>query len=341
MKKIFKFFIRFFIIILVLTTGIFIFSYVSVYPSVWLTRMAFSQGKYTEHDDIELISSEVYVSKDYDYESISSKNQFNIISPIENQKRYPTVIWVHGGAFVSGDKSGNESYLKVLAHKGYTIINLNYQYAPKAKYPMPIIQVSEVYQHLEKNIDLYPMVDLNQIILGGDSAGAHIIAQFALIQTNPKYEALVNINKVMNKEQIKSILLYCGPYDFGLLKELLNPIGTSILGQIIPFLSRRIGAAYLGDMKWDKNEKWDVLTIKNYVTKDFPKTFITDAKDYSFEEQGKQLAKVLEEKGVLVTKVFYDANLAHEYQFNLGTKNEDGNNYALMTFNQVIKFLEE
>lgn len=40
-----------------------------------------------------------------------------------------------------------------------------------------------------------------------------------------------------------------------------------------------------------------------------------------------------------VEGVYYDYDLPHEYQFNLGTIYEDANNYAQMTFEKLIFFL--
>ena len=42
-----------------------------------------------------------------------------------------------------------------------------------------------------------------------------------------------------------------------------------------------------------------------------------------------------------LTDIFSEAELTHEYQFNLGTIHEDGNNYAQMTFEQLKIFLKD
>jgi acetyl esterase/lipase len=38
----------------------------------------------------------------------------------------PTIVWVHGGGFIGGSKSGIANYMKVLAGHGYTMIAVEY-----------------------------------------------------------------------------------------------------------------------------------------------------------------------------------------------------------------------
>ncbi|MGG4106032.1 alpha/beta hydrolase [Paenibacillus lautus] len=61
----------------------------------------------------------------------------------------------------------------MMASKGYAVVNMNYEVAPEARYPAPVVQTTEVYQHLKELTD-YPSLDLDRLIVGGDSAGAQI-----------------------------------------------------------------------------------------------------------------------------------------------------------------------
>src|SRR4026208_806043 len=53
----------------------------------------------------------------------------------------PAIVWVHGGGFVAGDKSGVGNYLKVLAGNGYTAIAVEYSKGRGTTYPKPLQQV--------------------------------------------------------------------------------------------------------------------------------------------------------------------------------------------------------
>jgi len=238
----------------------------------------------------------------------------------------------------------------MLASEGYAIVNINYELAPKAKYPAQLIQIGEAYEFIE-NSDLYPFIDKDIIYFGGDSAGAHIAAQFIIVQTNPDYVSLLNhiketkdIKKVVHKN-ITGAILFAGPYDFNelshLVKSRVNNKDDSVVNSIISFIAKRIGQAYLNTLEWKNNEKFNVLSIVDYVDSNFPKTFITDGRKISFEEHAKELGNSLIQKGVWITSIYHDYDLMHEYQFNLGTVSDDNNNYALITFNYLLDFLND
>ena len=41
-------------------------------------------------------------------------------------KAMPTIVWVHGGAWISGRKDYIRSYLKILAARGYSVVAVGY-----------------------------------------------------------------------------------------------------------------------------------------------------------------------------------------------------------------------
>src|SRR5689334_24721422 len=52
----------------------------------------------------------------------------------------PTVVWVHGGAWVGGSKEEMSPYYRLLADWGYTVVSVGYSRAPEARYPVPVRQ---------------------------------------------------------------------------------------------------------------------------------------------------------------------------------------------------------
>lgn len=341
MKKLLKILLTSFIILFVLIAGLVIYATFSVDPSVWFTRFAFSLTSYTPHELLDEYKETVSVSEDITYTSNYNRNTFNIIMLNDLDEKRPTIIWIHGGAFVAGDKKDVEDYMIVLANEGYVIITMNYALGPKSYYPTPLIQVGEIYTYLKENDTQYPMIDFDQIIIGGDSAGAHIAAQFTIIQTNADYASTLEIPATIPDGTIQGVILFCGPYNFSMLKHMFEGISSPVLKTVMPFIAKRIGAAYLGSMNWENEDKWNILTLKDYITADFPPTLITDGNTLSFEEHGMELSETLAGLNIEVTSIFYEADLLHEYQFNLSTIHEDGRNYAMETLAIVLDFLEE
>jgi acetyl esterase/lipase len=54
----------------------------------------------------------------------------------------PTIVWVHGGAWIAGSKEGVSNYLRVIAGRGYTAIAVEYSTGYGTAYPEPVRQVT-------------------------------------------------------------------------------------------------------------------------------------------------------------------------------------------------------
>lgn len=346
MRKLYKFLLSIVIVLLALI----LFVSLSPYPTAWATRFLFSQSEYTKHETYESTRENIELIENIKYPSTYKNNTLDIIYPKNpGNDKFPIIFWVHGGAFVAGDKKDVTSYMVTLANEGFTIVNINYELAPGAKYPAPLVQVGEAYTFIIESND-YPFMDKDIVYFGGDSAGAHIASQFILIQTNNDYVTLLNeieetkyIKKTVHQE-IKGAILFAGPYDFDTLSHLVKgrSLNTQkILTSIISFFAKRIGQGYLGELNWKGKEKYDVLSVTEYVNSSYPEAFLTDGRKISFEDHSKKLESKLTTAGVSVTSVYYNYDLVHEYQFNLGTVYEDGNNYAQMTFDRLLEFLSK
>ena len=56
----------------------------------------------------------------------------------EGEGPFPAVIWVHGGGFVSGDKSpAPMSLLEPLSQQGYAWFSVNYRFHLSIHFPQP------------------------------------------------------------------------------------------------------------------------------------------------------------------------------------------------------------
>lgn len=78
--------------------------------------------------------------------------------------------------------------------------------------------------------------------------------------------------------------------------------------------------------------------VGNFITTDFPPSYITDGNNASFESQGKELIKVLEVNNVPFKKRFFDSSemkVSHEYQFDLISDS------GKIAFEDTIAFLKQ
>ena len=326
MKIVKRILIGLFILLMLLVAWVII----SPYPVNMVIRMLFHGGVAITPENYDEIVEQVDIKRNISYDSQYKKGKMDIISPKNQGENLPVIIWVHGGGFVGGDKSDIEEYAVQIAHKGYVVLNINYALAPESKYPTPVLQLGEVYQFLLKNQKEY-QIDMTNLFLAGDSAGAHIVGQFSIIQTDNSYAEFVGIDPVMNPEDINAVLLFCGPFDLMRFMEVTEN------NAILKFFLHRILWGYAGikDAK-DQRELMEISLV-DYVSENFPPSFITDGNTYTFTQQGKDFSEKLQQLGVEVVPVFYDTEetLLHEYQFMMD------NEYSFNTYKMMLQFLQQ
>jgi acetyl esterase/lipase len=242
----------------------------------------------------------------------SGQTAFDVYSPSNATKALPTIVWVHGGAWISGSKTNVAPYLKILASHGYTTIGLSYPIAPEKTYPAAVTDLNDTVKYITDNADELG-VDPTQIILAGDSAGAQLASQLAVLTTNPAYAHLLGITPSLSADQLIGTLLHCGVYDLDAMAE-LN--GIEAWGLKIALW------AYTGTKEWSDTYAGATMSTVDFVTEDFPETFISGGNgDALTWIQSVPMSTTLKNAGVNVTELFWPAShepaLPHEYQFHM------------------------
>jgi acetyl esterase/lipase len=224
----------------------------------------------------------------------------------------PTVVWIHGGAWISGDKESRDPYARLLAVEGYTVASLNYTVGPEAIYPTALGQLNDALGFLVEHAAEY-RIDPERLVIAGDSAGSQLTSQLATMITNPAYAAEVGIAPALAPGQLRGVILNCGIYD---VSEIPNATGIGGWG------FRTALWAYLGTKDWSNTPGGEQMSTLDDVTAAFPPTWISGgSSDPLTDTQSKPFAARLTTLGVDVTELFYPAGtepeLPHEYQFHL------------------------
>lgn len=248
--------------------------------------------------------------------------RLDVHRPADAAGRLPTIVWVHGGGWVGGDKEDVGPYLKILAAQGYTVVGLNYSLAPEDRYPTPTRQANQaVGWVLDHAAELG--VDEDEVVLAGDSAGAQIAAQVATIATSSEYARAMGVRPALEPEALRGIVLDCGAFD---------PVAMMQSGHLGTMTVR----SYLGG---DTDEAGAQARTADHVTGEFPPTWISAGNADPLEPQSRELAGRLDDLGVDVATLFFSADhrpaLGHEYQFNLAA---DEGKQAL---GETLAFLDE
>lgn len=271
---------------------------------------------------------------DQQYDPKDSSLKLDVYYPdkqVAMSKRLPTIIWTHGGAWISGDKSNDEPYFRLLASKGFTVIGVNYTLAPARTYPAQIFQLNEAHKYILANATKFH-VDTSDIFLAGDSAGSQLSAQMAALVTNPGYASEINITPSLKAAQLKGVVLNCGIYKMDGLTQ-----SDPTLPKIVGWGNDVAVWAFAGTRDFS-SPIIKQMSPYYHVTKNFPPTFITGGNgDPLTDAQSKPFANKLTSLGVPVSRLFYAKNhtpsLPHEYQFHLDLA--DGQN----ALNTMISFI--
>lgn len=115
-------------------------SAISPWPSAMLIRWVFTMGAEATVDEMEPFVPETGISEQLDlsYGDEGASTTFDVFTPDEGTDPLPTIVWIHGGAWISGSKADVAPYLRILASHGYTTVGLNYGYGPEAEYPVAV-----------------------------------------------------------------------------------------------------------------------------------------------------------------------------------------------------------
>ncbi|ELY4521851.1 alpha/beta hydrolase [Cronobacter turicensis] len=103
-----------------------------------------------------------------------------IFSPLNAEKSLPSIIYYHGGCFVSGGFSTHENQLRQLAFlSGCRVIAVQYRLAPEHTYPAAHDDAEHAAHLIWRDAEMLG-VDRNHITFMGDSAGGHLALITAL-----------------------------------------------------------------------------------------------------------------------------------------------------------------
>ncbi len=242
----------------------------------------------------------------------------------------PTVIWTHGGAWISGHRTDYAPYYQLIADAGFTVVSLDYSLGPERTYPTAVEQLRDAHAYVLANAERLH-VDSNRIVLAGDSAGAQLSSQLAALTTNPDYARDVGIESALRPEQLRGVVLNCGIYE---VTELVG--GPGLVG----WGADKSLWAYTGTRDLANSTAVAQMSTLRHVTGNFPPAYISGGNaDLLTDKQSKAMAAKLTRLGVDVTTLFYPDDhqppLAHEFQFDLD--HADGMNALAQTIDFVRK----
>ncbi len=217
----------------------------------------------------------------------------------------PVVIQIHGGAWVYGHKDSYYRYHGMECAKyGYAVLTVNYRLGFDHPYPAMLEDIFAVLHWLEANAEAQAL-DVNNVYILGDSAGAHLTALTALIHGSRELQTVYGVKATLLK--IKAIGLSCGIYDFDRL--LRDPYD-------IPM--RRVLMETLFDRKeFEEHPLFPFSSVSKLLNDSLPPSYIVSSMADSAYPETKCLVEEMEVLGLTKKVRIFDENHALPHVFNL------------------------
>jgi acetyl esterase len=294
-----------------LAIGVYTLIQVSPWPTVLWLRLNWDRGGREMNSALQKYVPAGVVDRlnlHYDMDDDGARLDVFYPSATEGTDRIqPTIVWVHGGSWISGSKNHIANYLRILAARGFTTVGVDYTLAPAATYPNPVRQVNAALGFLSRNgVSLH--VDRSRLFLAGDSAGAQIAAQLANVISSPSYAADVGIIPSVERWQLKGVVFHCGAYEAKLAR----------------FRRKGVMWAYFGTQDFMSDPRFSQYSVARHVTSEFPPMFISAGNEDEFAPQSYLFADNVAAQGVMVDRLFfsqtYTPKVWHQFQFSLDTE---------------------
>lgn len=265
----------------------------------------------------------------YGKEKLNTGDLYYIPEILNDGKKHPMIVYYHGGAFLAGDKKYRVSVCEYYAKEGYFVFCTNYRMAPEVDYKGLVTDCVDALNYVERLAEKYN-IDLENIVVTGDSAGGYISSYLAAIKYNEQLCDVIGCNKVA--VNLKGLMLMCGIYDLEVLMK-----GTSLMG-VIPTTARTLLDF---DFKDDFSNFYDYpyheyISPAAFVNEKWCSTFICWADDdIVCQGQGEPMAEKL--KAVVPLYDQYHINgITNNHCFHLMPKS---NKYARECMQKSLDFL--
>ena len=174
----------------------------------------------------EIMEAETF--SDVAYATISSAQTMDIQIPA-GEGPFPTVIYVHGGGFFTGDKSAGNTYTDALVENNYVAVSINYRLSGEAIFPAAVHDCKAAVRYLRANAAKY-RIDTDKIGSWGDSAGGNLASMLGTSSGDSFTEDLTLGNESFSSK-VQATVDWFGPINFSTMESEADALGlTGFMG---------------------------------------------------------------------------------------------------------------
>ena len=275
----------------------------------------------------------IYCVKDIEYSNnggqYTSGDFYFDPTILKDGKKHPIILNIHGGGFVMGDKNYRKTLSEFYASKGYFVFNINHRLPPSTNVFGCIKDCINATNYIKTLAEEYS-IDLDKIVLTGDSSGAFLASYVASVKFNPEIASAVKIPQV--DVDIAALILHSGPYNMEAMVTENLPMG------IVPELASMLVGYHLNeDLSDIKDYKYfNYMSPINFVNDNWCPAFISwSDSDVVCPNQGRPMAEKLMKHCPKVA-TFYAEGITNGHCFHLSIKKEK----SMQCLENSIKFCD-
>ncbi len=133
------------------------------------------------------------------------RNKLDVFAP-QDARNAPVILFIHGGSWSGGDKSGYSFVGESLARAGYVTGVMNYRLAPQNRYPSYVQDAALALQWLREHAREYGGLPNNLFVVGHSAGGFNAVE----LVDNARWLAEVNIPV----RDVRGVIGIAGPYSY-------------------------------------------------------------------------------------------------------------------------------
>ena len=221
------------------------------------TRQLFKKGDDKRDEGLPLHPAGVKRIDNLSYGPDKKWHLLDLYLPETYEGTLPTIINIHGGAWVYGTKETYQFFGMSLVPHGFAFVNFNYRLPPAVEFPDELDDVHRVFHWVAEHAQEYHL-NPDKVFVIGDSAGGQMALQYLTALTNPEFRSLFRYD--VPRLTIRAAAINC--------------CGSFIHEP--EFRRGAPGAYFTEDAIKDKKE---LLYTEKYMTKDLPPLFLTTANE--------------------------------------------------------------
>lgn len=203
----------------------------------------------------------------------------------------PLFFYIHGGGWIAGNKESRRNYCGKFADSGYFVVNIEYDLAPEAKFPVTINQCIRAVDYVLDHAEKYHL-DTDRIAVGGESAGVYYAAFVSAISKNKEILGELGLPQMRNaKFDVKVNMFNCGAVDFKNMAEKGFPDVDLMLEAFTGYPVKEILAE-------NRKKELEKMLPFSYINENYPPTYMIYGSLDSLRFNTFKMAEKLEQLGV-------------------------------------------